>query len=93
MTQDALDLVPGRELHDAILRRERINRGMSVGEAIAAVGKGLRQAAQGFAIGATYVPDPRSLVVPPGACVLCGQFPKGSLATEPDVAGLGNLDG
>lgn len=30
--------------------------------------------------------------IPPGACVLCGAFPEGSLVTESTVAGLGNLD-
>lgn len=87
--QDALRLVPGRPEHDAILRRERQNRGMVVGEAFAAIGKGLREAARGYALGATYVPELHA--IPPGACVLCGSFPDGPLTDEPTVAGLGNL--
>lgn len=35
--------------------------------------------------------EPESFVIQPGALVLQGEFPSGSLVPEPQVAGLGNL--
>lgn len=76
--QDALDLVPGRPLHDELMRRERINRSMLIGDAIAAIGRGLRNnpKVREQAARLEAMTDPR---IPPGACVLCGTFPEGAL--------------
>ncbi len=92
MTQDVLALVPGRPLHDSLIRRERINRGMALGVAIEAMGRAFR-AHPMVREQADRLADMTDNRIPPGACVLCGAFPEGSLVTEPDVAGLGNLDG
>ena len=76
--QDAVALVPGRPLHDEIIRRNRRNRFREIGEGFAAMGRTLKAG--------PHVPT----AIPPGACVLCGAFPAGSLVRESDVAGQGN---
>lgn len=74
--QDAVAFVPGRDTHEQLQ------------DAIA--GSARRQTINRATRFGLLV-ESRRAGIPPGACVLCGQFPDGSLVSDSNVAGLGNL--